>query len=407
MITIIIILLSVMVLLFFAFKTGDVFSPWMLTTGVWLAIMVLSLYDTGWLEPIGSQLYTCVIIWVPVLAFFAMAVYYALPSKEYSFVHEDVDYNHSIFMFFFVIAVVCTPYMAYKAYKMVMMFGTENMLANVRQLAILYTKTGDSDGIMKYVNPIDKALYIVALWNLKKVGKTKFIIILLVNLIYALSVMEKSFLFFLFFTTLYILYEKRKIQLRTIAFWCVGILFIFYGFNFARSNVEAEDFSTFGRFFSMYVLSPSVAFGRVQEILSDQFGTRSFTFIYSFADKIFGCDYDIIPKLQEFVWVPIPTNVYTVFQPFYEDFGYKGVAFFASVYGIMCGWFYRVFKNGNQIMRCVYAYIVYVLVLQFFQENLIISISDLFQYIIIYTLMLQDKIHISFTSFFRKGDKVC
>ena len=405
MLTIIIILLSVFVLLFFAFKMGDVFSPWMLTSGVWLAIMLLSLNDIGYLDPISNQLYYCVLLWVPTLVIFSVATYYAFPSKVYSFKEDNTELNRGVFYFFFIIALVCTPFFVYKVYKIIVMFGTEDLFSNIRSLAVLQSKTGDSAGILKYVNTINKALYVVALWNIKKLGKGVFIIVLLINLMYAASIMEKGFLFFIFFSTLFVLYEKQKVSIKTLLLWCVIIIVFFYGFNLLRANVDSDDYGTFGRFFSMYILSPSVAFSKTQEVLNDQLGTRTFTFIYSFANKIFGSDYTIMPNLQDFVWVPIPTNVYTVFQPFFQDFGYKGVALFASVYGIITGLTYRLARNGGQIARCVYAYVIYILILQFFQEVFLVGISDLFQYIIIFCLMTQKKFKISFDGFFKSRSK--
>ncbi len=404
MVTIIIIFLAILVLLFFATKMGDVFSPWMLTAGVWLAINLLSLNDIGYLDPLSLQFHYCVMLWVPTLIIFSTATYYALPSKQYVFKDDDTDLNKGVFMFFFVIALVCTPYFVYKVYKIVMMFGTEDLFSNIRSLAVLQSKTGDSAGILKYVNTINKALYVIALWNIKKLGKGVFFTVLMINLMYAASIMEKGFLFFLFFSTLFVLYEKQKVKLRTIFLWCLFIIVFFYGFNLLRSNVDAENYGTFGKFFSMYILSPSVAFSKTQEILNDQIGTRSFTFIYSFANKIFGTDYTVMPNLQEFVWVPIPTNVYTVFQPFFQDFGYKGVALFASVYGVITGFIYRLARSGGQVARCVYAYVVYILMLQFFQEVFIVGISDLFQYLILFFLMTQKRFKISFGEFFK--DKI-
>ena len=100
--------------------------------------------------------------------------------------------------------------------------------------------------------------------------------------------------------------------------------------------------------------------------------------------------------LQEFVWVPLPTNVYTVFQPFFEDFKYKGVAFFAMFYGLFSGWCYRLMRNGNGVGKCLYVYVVYVLALQFFQENVMISIVNIIQFIFFVTLIQQQVFKVDF-----------
>lgn len=78
----------------------------------------------------------------------------------------------------------------------------------------------------------------------------------------------------------------------------------------------------------------------------------------------------VYDRLQPFVFIPIPTNVYTIFQPFYQDFGYRGVAVWSVIYGLICGHLYAKKYNGNSFANCLYLYFAYILVLQFFQENL-------------------------------------
>ena len=95
-------------------------------------------------------------------------------------------------------------------------------------------------------------------------------------------------------------------------------------------------------------------------------------------------------KTQDFVYVPLPTNVYTIFQPFFQDFSYREVAFFAMLYGTVTGFLYRMYKNGNGICRCIYTYFVYVLVLQFFKENIFMNIVMIMQFVL-FTMLIQQQ----------------
>ena len=325
--------------------------------------------------------------------------YYAFPTVNNSqkAIQEEFNYSQFFFLFFYILSMVCTPLYLYKIYKVVVMFGTEDLLFNLRILA----NAGEEDSLgklLKYINAVNQALFIICLWKRPNISRFKFLTIILANLMCAFAIMEKGALFFLLFTTLFVLYEKKKIKIRSILLWGGAVVFLFYGINIARDSQEnsANNDATFLDFFAMYILSPPVAFEQVQEKLTPQFGSRTFAFFYAFASKMGWGAYVIEPKLQEFVQVPIFTNVYTVFQPFFEDFGYKGVAFFSTVYGIFTGWLYRQFRNGGVISRCLYAYVVEILILQFFQENLILSLSLLFQYVIVFTLILQQRISWTF-----------
>ena len=88
----------------------------------------------------------------------------------------------------------------------------------------------------------------------------------------------------------------------------------------------------------------------------------------------------------------MPTNVYTIFQPFFIDFGYRGIAFFAVVYGVVSGYLYRLFRNGNNTGTCLYTYGVYVLLMQFYQENVFMSMVFILQFIVFTLLFTQNKI---------------
>ena len=89
MVFFIIFLLAVFVACFAIFKIGDAFSPWMITSAVWLGIFVMfSLFGYN-LYPLENRLYTCVMIWVPILVLTSVATYYALPVPERADVNRD------------------------------------------------------------------------------------------------------------------------------------------------------------------------------------------------------------------------------------------------------------------------------------------------------------------------------
>jgi oligosaccharide repeat unit polymerase len=85
-----------------------------------------------------------------------------------------------------------------------------------------------------------------------------------------------------------------------------------------------------------------------------------------------------------------------MFQPFFIDFGYKGIAFFAAIYGTMSGYFYRLFRNANSFGKCIYTYIVNVLILQFYQENIFLSLVFVLQFTFFVYILTQERITISF-----------
>ncbi len=394
-----ILIMGIMLAAFLFFKIGDTFSPWTITTAVWLAILVMFQFQGDLLYPLGDQFYTCLALWVPLFCASALITYHVLPrsNADAGTIAQSPPISTVVFNTLYVISMVITPLYLYKIIQVVTMFDTADMLSNIRLLAVY----GDeSYGFLNYSYVMNQVLIVVGLWRYPKIPLWQLLTIITAGLMSAFAIMEKGMLFFLFLSVLFVLYEKGVIKIRSIILSLATIVLLFFVINSARSfteDADPNDAIPFLDFFAIYVLSPSVAFEQVTEDLTPQFGSHTFATIYLFLNR-FGGDYELNSKLQEFVWVPLPTNVFTVFQPFFEDFKYRGVAFFAVFYGFFSGWCYRLMRNGSGVGKCLYVYVVYVLVLQFFQENVMMSLVPVMQFIFFVVLIMQQKIQVSLLS---------
>ena len=368
---------------------GGYFSPWFLTIAIWGLILGLYyLLDTD-LYPITKQFYICFLLWLPIFCLCAIATYMLSSRSDYGMTTGGIDFNKSLFLLFFGISLIITPLYVYRVIQIVTMFGTEDLMTNVRTLAVY----GEGQGILNYSAVINQALFVVALWAHPKIPIWQIVILGLACLMNALAIMEKGTMFFVFVSTMFVLFEKKVIRIRTILTFSILIIILFYIFNLGRAG-EDSDYQkeeTLFDFFTMYALSPPVAFCQLLPEVIPQFGTNTFETVYLFLQR-FGADVVVKDKLQEFVFVPVSTNVYTIFQPFFIDFGYRGVAFFAAVYGCVCGFLYRLFRNGNGAGTCLYTYAVDVLLLQFYQENVFLSMVFVLQFAFFIVLLTQQKI---------------
>lgn len=374
-------------------QMGDYFSPWVLTTAIWG--IVLGLYytlDTG-LYPITEQFYYCLALWLPIFCASAIITYILIPANDIAFNSvRGIAINTYIFHFFFIVSLIITPLYVYRVYQIVTMFGTEDLLNNVRVLAV----HGGGQGFLNYSVVINQALFIVALWAHPRISTWKVVALGIACLMNALAIMEKGSMLFVFVCIAFVLYKKRFIRLRSIILSAAVIIVAFFFFNLARAAEDSEyqKNETLINFFAQYALSPPVAFSQLMPDITPQFGTNTFETVYLFLRR-FGVDVIVKEKLQDFVYVPMPTNVYTIFQPFYIDFGYRGIAFFAIMYGVASGYLYRLFRNGNATGTCLYTYGVYVLIMQFYQENVFLSLVFILQFTIFTILFTQQKLRLS------------
>lgn len=370
----------------------DPFSPWVITLAVWIAIIVMFQFQKDLLYPLSDQFYICVTSWLIIFIGCSVATYYLMPSSGNTAETKakDLDISMLAFNTMYVISMIITPLYLYEILQVVAMFDPADMLNNIRLLAVF----GDeSHGFLSYSYIMNQVLLVSGLWQYPKIPKWKLATIFAATFMSAFAIMEKGMLFFIILVTLFVMYQKKRIKLRTIGLSGAAVILLFFIINVLRSgslaSLENND-STLLNFFAIYILSPSVAFGRVAQDITTQVGSHTFQVPYLLLNQWGFGNFEINIKTQDFVYVPLPTNVYTIFQPFFQDFSYRGVAFFAMLYGTVTGFLYRMYKNGNGICRCIYTYFVYVLVLQFFQENIFMNIVMVMQFAL-FTMLIQQQ----------------
>ena len=400
--------LGIMMLMFRETGYGDYFSPWMITCEIWFVMMFMAQFQGDLLYPMNNQFFYSLMLWVPIFCISAIITCQVLPSKIRT---DDTDVylrtmsvNKALFNIFFVITVFITPMQLYMVMKLVSMFDSQNMLENIRLLAVY----GDNNfGFLNYAHVINQVLFIIALWNYPNIRGWKVAVLVVTNLLSCFSMMEKSGIFFMILSSMFVLFKKKIIRARTI----VTVFVCIVGFFFLFNNVMAGAYNDTGNgekgmefldFFACYVLSPPVAFGMIQPELEGQFGSHTFQYIYLFLDRWGMGNYTVYERIQDYVLVPIPTNVYTIFQPFFEDFEYRGIAFFAFVYGTLSGLAYRYFINGSSAGRCIYALVVEILVLQFYSESFIQNLVLSLQFIFFVVIITQEKYRLDFSGFLER-----
>lgn len=361
---------------------AHLFSPWSVNIIHWAVIMLLLfLLSREILEPISRRFYISLSLWMiiftatSVITFFVMA-----PDNEDKGENSSFGFNEMVFDALLLFSIVLTPLHFFQIYKIAAMLDLSEIMYNIRQIATF----GDNNyGILNYALVINKALLAVALWQLHKIKRWKMYVLYLLNSISAIALMDKGTIFFMVFFTLFVMYEKHYIKIKTIVVTSIIVIIGFFVFTLGReyrTGTDGDEIMTFADFFVIYLLASPAAYGHLFMDIPSQLGARTFETIYLFLDRFGFGPFDVHDKVMDFVWVPLPTNTYTIFQPFFQDFGQKGVAFFAMVYGVMYGIMYRLYKNGNKLCSSIYTYMAIALMLQFHQEELFLGLVHWIQF---------------------------
>ena len=124
-----------------------------------------------------------------------------------------------------------------------------------------------------------------------------------------------------------------------------------------------------------YIYSPIVAFGALVDSSANWAGDYTLRFMHAIAFKVGLSGAEPVKTILDYVYVPTPTNVYTVMQPFYSDMGYYGIAVGAIMYGVMISCIYCSAKSGNLLMLAFYSVLSVSMLTQFLSETILTNLS--------------------------------
>lgn len=98
--------------------------------------------------------------------------------------------------------------------------------------------------------------------------------------------------------------------------------------------------------------------------------------------RAMGMGVEVPDLVQLYPHVKLSANVYTVFSPYYRDFGITGVALFMALLGLMHGWVLRQLSHQRSfLLVAVSGILLYAMLMQFFQDQYFSLLSQWIQLI--------------------------
>lgn len=372
--TVLIFLFSLMFILLWFFK-HQVFSPWSITLLVWAVVLTMYVTIDHGLYDVTDQLIKGLVLWVVPFSLCSFTAFCLTPenkSPEWALCEKNVD-------ILTLVTIVCVPYGFIKAIQNAMqLMSSEGLAFAIRQQAL------DKDeglGPIKYmIYAAYTLLFIEA--NRPKIRVRRLILAIVFCLMFFFMTLGKNALFITLLSLLYLLYSNKKITLKPFfiffaAFFVLGVVLQF----FRGGTDDAINADLFLWFLSVYVVSPLQAFCTDIGNSSLVFGEYTFRPFYSVLNT-FGLNVELAPMPDNYVYVPLPTNVYTILSPFFRDFGYTGIVIFSIVEGAIMGYLYKQAITGNTILKYIYAFVLTFIFLQFFDEQVFRSITQIGYFVI-------------------------
>ncbi|MBK5225501.1 MAG: oligosaccharide repeat unit polymerase [Thermoleophilia bacterium] len=143
----------------------------------------------------------------------------------------------------------------------------------------------------------------------------------------------------------------------------------------SRETDISENVVSLTENFKVYVLGGLVAMDEVViHPESIESNWRSLRFFITIANRL-GSNFDLGSSNLDFTLTPLPTNVYTIYFPYFQDYGWAGTAFIMFILGAFTTRVYILAINGDPQAAVLFGLIFGSLILSCASDLFMISIS--------------------------------
>lgn len=364
----------------------DALYPTVIHAGIWGTVLFLYCLSTESFLPLSDK---TLFIFLSGMVAFAMGCYLATWNFKYSRCTSAMPpIPRTLFLdILFWVDLALLPVACIYAWQLARSGPTSSLLINLRMLE----STGSSGTfIWNYLavfSIICSGLKLLAIDIAKKrSGRLGFAVSVLVAIAYCVLNTGRSLFFLLLIFLGGIAIVSRKVGPRKVLIYTTAsglsvfvLLALILGKGGNLQASFADNISSLLDTFRIYLLGPLPTFDIfVRHHESLRLGDNVFRTLWAATDKL-GLETPALPVVHEFVNVPYASNVYTVYRPYFDDFGLIGAVAVQFILGVIHGALYRKLGSLDPFWTCVFAFSLFALALQFFQDEYVTLASQWIQ----------------------------
>ena len=272
------------------------------------------------------------------------------------------------------------PFYILASYKLFLASNIDNFFIGLRTQLVY----GDEDiGIVKYLVSLSFIVFAINLYaffkNKNKVNTILIIITSLITLTYIVFITGRGFFLIMLALYLGIAYlHNRQFSLKKVLrlFAIFMIVFIAFGVLYGKAgnaeNSITENVKPASQATAVYLVSGlnALDWERNHQPQINYTGDNSLRLFIKIGQQLNLIENAHVVKLEgPFVFVPYPTNVYTVYSPYIKDFGVFYAWFMVGLFGFLHSWLYnKAIATRNFRYSLYYSFLLFPLLMSFFMD---------------------------------------
>lgn len=373
------VILCVLLVVAYICSKQDIFSPSVLTAGIWLFCLLLFVLLPNRLPALQQQFLLCAGMWS------GCFVLSSLSMQSLSYSNKKMQCSATIRDLYFWISIACMPVLLLFAYRAIT-YGTMDSIAlNLRWAAIGKNAEMGENAYTPLYYTLWLVTYLLYLVDVDRKHWKRTMIMGGLVLLFGVVTMSKSTLLGWGIITLFMLYQKHIISVKHILIGGSAVLVIMIVLQGIRHSMSMDK-EEVENIFEQYILRGFCAFDTLRPCSSPHFGENVFRIFYAIPYKLGWSSIEPIDPILPWVFEPVATNTYTVMYPFFLDFGYVGVGVFAVVLGAGAGWLYKKSEQGNSFYTILYAYFCVMIVMQYVADQFFTGLAGTIKFVLLLSL---------------------
>lgn len=344
---------------------------------VWAVILLFYLVIDHGLFSINNRLPLQLFLWSLGFIGSSFIIEKITPDSVWKTTNQKPQPNENLLKAYIILFIIAVVVIGFNTLNKALQYG--KLFFYLRAINVGYDDMAIDFGIFNNLAILGIIVYLIELERFSSKNKWKVIFLLLLNVFFYGLTMSKTNFLALTVSSLYILYLKGHINVKKIAI-AVLIFGVFsvilqYFRSLEKDNLDLVNF------FSVYLVSSSVAFDQIAFPPTENFGENTFRLFYAITHAFGGSTPPIDTKL-DFVYIGSVTNTYTTLYPFYVDFRTVGVLIFSILSGMIYGYISKKAITGSTVQQIQYAYFSCYIVMQFIGDFFFTNLSFTLQLIL-------------------------